>query len=344
MKLLVILFSICFSASTFAQVEIAYTEREGWFWIHRKDHSPTFGMTANHPISESLCEETETFLKGPLVSACKRGSSTCDKEFLADFALKRAFGRGFKTSRKPRTTSQVDWLITSELDGLDPQQIDVYAAQLGIDPQLSVVQSVNPATLAQDLDEERPVIFRVYEKGQPGGNSWYFRHEIGMLLQTEEDKELENTIYHKKSTTEPNAIQLTSRFLNCELQDIPEEHVYLPFNFTIQGRRHVSVDDAAVAYRAAAALAEMQFPESTSAIEKSILYGFELSQRIDAKTLKSIGLKNLVNHMFAIKSDKVKVKTYESIYATQEAMSVVGTVKMDNGYLKMAADRSGRNQ
>lgn len=340
MKFLLVL-AVSTSTWAYSQSGITFEQKDGLNWIKIKSETRSFTMSPINPLSASICNKTKDYLLNDgMVTSCKDNLLSCNLAFLAKHAPKYAFGLDFLEDRKPAASSKVNWKIVPKSNSLNPELIPQYAAQLGIDPKKSVIEYIDEGSLASSIDMNRPIVFRPYTKGIPGGNSWYFRNVVGMLLQNDEDKALEKTIYFNKSGAESKTVQLVSRFLNCELQNTQGEYVQLPVRTEVLGVRAVSDLQGEEVFGALRILEEMSFPDDYTEVEKSMMYGFELGSRLEPSTKEAIGMDQIVSKLFKMENGKIAVRYWESSQALTRALRIYDSYKESNGYVTLSLDTS----
>lgn len=330
---LTIISAVLLTASiAIGQHAIKYEEINGRYWITPAGDSRVFGIKPaieNPPVN---CDETIDFLESnEVLKGCKNDFSSCNTDYLLTTGRKRAFGKNFKHSGEPSEASKVDWDIEPiETSALDPRLIQEYAEQLGIDYRKAVVSSVDGSALARNVTYSLPLLFSQYESGKPGGNSWFFQTMVGMLT----DKEASDT-YLRPPTRSAKAIQLSSMFLNCELKRHQTEHVFVGFNYTINGMRNIDKKDQEEIYKAYLQLKNMEFPPTYSELDKALLYGAELARLLDKSTIEAIGLKNLANRIFDSKENKINLRNYGNPVDLSKELSLVDQHYKEAAYIKL---------
>lgn len=332
-KSLLIVLCMGLAGESYGQYQVKYETIDGLHWISSSSESYGFGLTPVDWDGGSQCEETLTYLTtNSTVKRCKEHQGGCNEALLARLARKRAFGADFDRTEQASADSRVDWDISSHAtERLDPELLDSYARQLGIDPAQSVVATVGTENLAHKVNYFRPIVFRPLEEGQLGGSSWFFQNEIGMLT---EDLALET--YFDIPTKSTNAVQLVSKFLNCELFAYPQEYVFVPFNYTMNGLRPVSQEQGTKVYQAYQKLADFEAPAGSSELEKAVLYGYVLATHGSGVQLE---MANVVNHLFDVSNGIVLLRRYGSAIELTEKLKIKTSYERKGGYLKLFAKR-----
>lgn len=325
----------------YGQYDIRFIEKNGLKWIVPGGAIDEFGINPVNWNGENECKETIDFLsQSEALKRCKEQAPTCDKATEASLVRtgrRLAFGDKFKNTGIPSDKSRVDWDIQpNQIGMLDPALLFDYASQLGIDPDNSVVSFIDGKNLARNVKYSEPVIFRTYEQGRDGGNSWFFENMLDIVT-TEEASE----VYLLPPTKSAKAIQFGSKILNCELFKYPSEHVYVSFDYTVAGLRPVSSSHGDEVFKAYLALKEISFNESVSEIDKAIRYGYEIAANLSETTRDTLGVKFLVDKLFHSRGGKVSLRQYADADQLRQSLQVAASYDEENSFLRLVPRKIG---
>lgn len=336
LRRLVVSLGICLILEPlYGQYDISFIEKNGLKWIVPGSTIPEFGINPVSWNGEYECKETIDFLTtSEALKTCKEQSATCDKATEASLVRSGrqiAFGEKFKNTGIPSDKSRVDWDIQPNQVGiLDPALLFDYAKQLGIDPKNSVVSSIDGENLARNVRYSEPIVFRMYEPDREGGNSWFFENMLDIVTAEEAFE-----VYLLPPTKSAKAIQFGSKILNCELFKYPGEHVYVSFDYTVDGLRPVSLSQGNEVFKAYLALRDISFNDGVSDINKAIRYGYELGANLSEKTRDTLGIEFLIDKLFHSPQGKISLRQYMDAAQLRQSLQVAARYDKENSFLRL---------
>lgn len=332
MFILLFVSSFLLSGLSYGLDAIEYEARNGMYWIKSKSKYPVFTIKPAVENDRLDCVEVFQFIDdNPELKVCKSDTERCLKRYITRRAKVVAFGSIYMQTGIPSKSSTFDWDIQPiQKSALDPKLLNEYAKQLGIDPKKAVVASINGTTLPRKVSWSREMEFRPFDRKERGGTSWFLQNTLKLLSKVEASNS-----YMLPPTRSSKAVQFGSKILNCELLEVNDEYVRVPFNYSVDGLRPVSESVAADIFGLYSELKRVEFPEPTSKVDKAILYGYEIAVKMPVKAKSQYSLSDIVRRLFKVRSKEVELAVYQTAEELRQALQVVDTYDIEGGYIKL---------
>lgn len=315
--------AIFWGTAAHGQNLLSYFERDGLNWITYNSHVAAFTVKPVRAVPKIHCERASQFLaRDEVLQECRKDFSKCDedsKELLREEARNLAFGGTFEEDGKVASYATVNWKISDEATyELNPEQLYNYANILSIDPDKSVVAQIDRGSMSLTTAPDKLIYFKGYVEKEDLSNSWFLQNKLEILSPYEYSH-----TFLGASAMGNNYFTLSSTFLNCDLAQKSDEYVDIAFNGTMNGLIPVSEQDGKIVQKSYEDLQSIDSGRNLTQIEKAILFGYQLGRTTTEISSKRLDANYLIDKLFAIDSEKVRLKTYENARALQEELSKV---------------------
>lgn len=332
MKKLVIsiaFFAIQNAGAAFADSYDVYSvENEGVHWIYSNSPENRYGITPVTSINEAKCNEISTELaEAGMMELCRKDPDdiACLRDDMKMVAEAMSFGAVYSRTKQPEdidSAAIANWkLVGQGSHAADPQLLNEYAMQLGIDPKKSAVAQIElkDMKLAGEFGDPTFLFRRpVSTEHQGYSYSWLFQDKFEMV--PEENKWL--YFQHFKGSPE---VTISSYVLNCELNRGASDYIDVVVDTTATGIRYHSPEVVDAAFKAYQELAAKEIPAVMTNEERSLMYGYYLARSFPTELVESIGLTNLAAMLFDQPEGKVTLKKLATKEQLNDAISIVGT-------------------